>query len=100
LFEQGRVKLSRLEMPRDVVDSEPRPHEVQLVTEIARECLMHASIERRIGLRLVCFEGTEGCEGALPGFSGALIVWMVLAPTSAPAPQQRCAIDNRGKHQE
>src|SRR5262249_53185746 len=53
-----------------------------------------------ITLCLVCFEGTEGCESALSGFSGALIVWMLLAPTSAPAPQQRCAIGRRGERQE
>src|SRR5438128_6874677 len=87
-------------MPDDVVDGEPRPHEVQLVTEIARECLMHAIIERCITLRLVRFESTEGCEGPRSGFSGALIVWMLLAATSAPAPQQRCSIGRRGERQE
>ena len=92
--------MPRLEMPYDVVDGEPSPHKVQLVTEIARECLMHAIIERCITLRLVCFEGTEGCEGTLSGFSGALIVWLLLASTSAPAPQQRCSIGRRGERQE
>ena len=87
-------------MPCDVVDGEPSPHQVQLVTEIAREDLMHAIIERWITLRLMCFEGAKGCEGARSGFSGALIVWMLLAPTSAPAPQQRCSIGRRGERQE
>src|SRR5262245_59729320 len=87
-------------MPCDIVDGEASPHQVQLVTEIAREGLMHAIIERHLTLRLVGFEGTEGCEGALPGFSGTLIVWMLLAPTSAPAPQQRCYIGHRGEPQE
>jgi hypothetical protein len=81
-------------MPCDVVDSEPRPHQVQLVTEIARERLMYTIIERRITLRLVCFEGAKGCEGALSGSSGALIIWMLLAPTSVPAPQQRYSVSH------
>jgi hypothetical protein len=68
-------------MPCDVVDGEPSPHQVQLVTEIACEGLMHAIIERWITLHLVCFEGTEGCKGALSGFSGALRVWMLPAST-------------------
>ena len=59
-------------MPYDVVDGEPSPHEVQPVTEIAREGLMHAIVERCITMRLVRFESTEGGEGTLPGFSGAL----------------------------
>src|SRR5262244_2979865 len=87
-------------MPCDIVDGEPSPHQVQLVTQIAREGLMHAIIESWITLCLVCFEGTEGGESALSGFSGALIVWMLLTPTSAPAPQQRCAIGRRGERQE
>src|SRR5262245_46733764 len=87
-------------MPCDVVDGEPSPHPVQLVSEIAREYLMHAIIEGCITLRLLCFEGAKGCEGALSGFSGALIVWMLLAPTSAPAPQQRYSIGHRGERQE
>src|SRR5205807_4252966 len=100
LLEQGRVELSRLEMPCDVVDGEPSPHQVQLVTEIARECLMHAITERCLTLRLVGFEGTQGGEGALCGLSGALIAWMLLASTSAPAPQQRCAIGEGRQRQE
>ena len=72
-------------MPGDVVDGEPSPHQVQLVTEIACEYLMHAIIEVWSTLRLMCFEGAKGCEGALSGFSGALIVWVALAPTSTPA---------------
>src|SRR5262245_24493186 len=84
LFEQGRVELPCLEMPCNIVGGEASPHQVQLVTEIGGESLMRAIVERRITLRLVCFEGTEGCEGALSGFSGALIVWLVLTPTPAP----------------
>ena len=68
-------------MPCDVVNGEASPYQVQLVTEIARERLMHAIIERRITLRLVYFEGTKRCEGARSSFSGALIVGMLLAPT-------------------
>src|SRR5262249_45009223 len=87
-------------MPRDIVDGESSSPQVQLVTEIACEGLMYAIIERRLGVGVVWLEGTEGCEGALPGFSGTLIVWMLLAPTSAPAPQQHCSIGHRGERQE
>src|SRR5262245_27981849 len=81
-------------MPCDVVDSEPRPHQVQLVTAIARDRLMFTIIERRSTLGLVC------CEGALAGSSGALIIWMLLAPTSVPAPQQRYSISHWWERQE
>src|SRR5689334_869263 len=87
-------------MPCDVVNCKPGPHQVQFVTEIAREGLMHTIIEPYITLRPVCFEGTEGCEGALPGLSGALIVWMLSASPQAPAPQQRCSIGHGGEPQE
>ena len=71
--------MPRLEMPCDVVDGEPGPHQVQLVTEIARERLMHTVTERGITLQPVGFERTERCTRSLPGFSGALGVWMLPA---------------------
>src|SRR5215475_11200349 len=61
---------------------------------------MYTIIERRITLRLGCFEGAKGCEGALSGSSGALIIWMLPAPTSAPAPQQRYSISHWWERQE
>src|SRR4029434_242454 len=87
-------------MPCDVVDSAPSSHQVQLVTEIACEYLMHTIIEGWITLRLMCFEGAKGCEGARSGFSGALIVWMLRQRSSARAPQQRCSIGHWGERQE
>src|SRR5262245_9776727 len=87
-------------MPCYVVYREASTDQMQLVTEIACERLMQAIIERCITLRPMYLEGAQRCTGALFGFSRALIVRMLLAPTLAPAPEQRCRVGRRGEPQE
>jgi hypothetical protein len=55
-------------MPCDIVDGEPSPYEVQLVTEIAREGLMHAIIERWITLRLWVLRVRRAVRARCPAF--------------------------------
>lgn len=51
LVDQCRVELASLQMPCHVVHREAGADQVQLVTEIACECLMHTIIERCISRR-------------------------------------------------